>query len=651
MQLDGFSTALQTLTARGICRSFLWLSLAWMLSLPCLADPSVQTAWRLLDYIAVDYREAVANGAVVNEGEYAEMTEFAKSAAERIEALQETPAKAGLKQEAILLQQAIAAKASPEAVATSSRALASHLIEAYPVPLAPSEAPDLARGQELYSQNCASCHGSTGNGAGPAAEGLDPPPIAFLDRERARERSVFGLYQVIEQGLDGTAMRSFKSLPAEDRWALAFYVGTMAYPESQQGAGKAICDGDAKLMAGMDLKKLVGTTPAALEEELGPEKADAVTAYLRRNPKVVVRQEGGSLALARTRLQESVLAYQSGDKKKANDLALSAYLDGFEPVEPTLASRNRALMAEVEAAMGALRTAIANGEAPDEVAAKAAIISELFSKVEASIAPSSSSAASSFFGSLAILLREGLEALLIVVAMLSFLRKADRRDVIGYVHAGWIAALFGGLATWGLATWLITISGATRELTEGFGSVFAAMVLLWVGIWMHGKSNAAVWQSYVRDNLNKALNRRSAWFLFGLSFLVVYREVFETILFYAAMWGQGNGPAVLAGAGVAILILAAVATAMLRFSKTLPISKFFSYSSSLIAILAVVLIGKGVAALQEAGYTPLHALPGFPRIEVLGLYPTMETAAAQMLMIGLLLMGFFYNWRASSSKA
>lgn len=647
MQLDGLSAARQ-IPARGVYRSLLLLGTLWLVCLsPALADPSVQTAWRLLDYIAVDYREAVANGQVANPDEYAEMTEFAKSAKERIDNLADTPAKVGLQQEAALLQQAIASKATPDSVATTSRALAAHLIEAYPVSLAPKDAPDLARGQQLYTQNCATCHGPTGDGAGPGAAGLDPPPIAFLDKERAKERSVFGLYQVIEQGLDGTAMRSYKALPAEDRWALAFYVGTFAYPEAQQAAGKAAFEADPKLVESMDLKRLVGTTPAALAGELGAEKGDAVTAYLRHNPSAVIKQPTGSLALARTRLQESVAAYEGGDKKKATELALSAYLDGFEPVEPTLAARDRALLTQVEGAMGALRTAISNGESADVVRAKAAAIDELFAKVESSIAPSSSSQASSFFGSLAILLREGLEALLIVVAMLSFLRKADRKDVIPYVHAGWVVALLAGVATWGLATWLITISGATRELTEGFGSLFAALVLLWVGIWMHGKSNAAVWQAYVRDNLSKALNRRSAWFLFGLSFLVVYREVFETILFYAAMWGQGNGPAVLAGAGVACLILAVIATAMLRFSKTLPIGKFFSYSSSLIAILAVVLVGKGVSALQEAGYASLHALSGFPRIEVLGLYPTMETAAAQMLMIGLLLAGFFYNSRAS----
>ena len=646
MSLDELSTG-----ARGARRVSASLILLALLSLPAWADPSVQTAWRLLDYIAVDYREAVQDGKIVSPEEYAEMTEFAKSARERIDALADNPAKAALQKDSIALQEAIAGKVSPDAVATTSRKLASDLIAAYPVPLAPKDAPDLARGAKLYTQHCASCHGADGNGQGPASAGLEPPPIAFLDKERAQERSVFGLYQVIEQGLDGTAMRSYSALPVEDRWALAFYVGTFAYPESDSAAGKAAWDGDAKLAQETNMEKLVGVTPANLAATHGAEKGDALTAYLRRHPSTVVKEQApaGSLALARTRLDESVAAYAAGDKKQATDLALSAYLDGFEPIEPLLASRDRALLSQVEGAMGDLRATISSGGSVDDVRAKAGAVDALFTQVEGTIAPDASSAASSFFGAFAILLREGLEALLIVVAMLSFLRKAERADVIPYVHAGWVCALLGGVATWGVATWLITVSGATREMTEGFGAVFAALVLLWVGVWMHGKSNAAVWQKYVRDNLSKALNKRSAWFLFGLAFLVVYREVFETILFYAAISGQGNGGAVLAGALTASLLLVVIAVAMLRFSKSLPISKFFAYSSSLIAILAVVLIGKGVAALQEAGYAPLHPLVGLPRVELLGLYPTMETAAAQMLMIGMLLVGFGYNWRASKA--
>src|SRR3546814_5866795 len=95
------------------------------------------------------------------------------------------------------------------------------------------------------------------------------------------------------------------------------------------------------------------------------------------------------------------------------------------------------------------------------------------------------------------------------------------------------------------------------------------VVLLSVGIWMHGKAQADQWQRYIREKLSRALSRQSAWFLFGLAFIVVYREVFETILFYAALWTQGNGGVMVAGAGSAALILVAVAWAMLRYSQPL----------------------------------------------------------------------------------
>jgi len=202
--------------------------------------------------------------------------------------------------------------------------------------------------------------------------------------------------------------------------------------------------------------------------------------------------------------------------------------------------------------------------------------------------------------------------------------------------------LAGGI-TWAIATFFIGVSGASRELTEGFGSLFAAAVLLSVGIWMHGKSRAGEWQRYITKTLGKALSERSAWFMFGLAFIVVYREVFETILFYAALTAQGSSAAILAGAGSGILALGLIAWAMLRFSARLPVSEFFKYSSALIAILAVVLAGKGVAALQEAGLIDIAPFVQIPRIPVLGLFPTWETVGAQLLVAGIVAAGVWYN--------
>lgn len=613
------------------------------------ASGSAQVTWRLLDYIAVDYAGAVADGKVVDEAEYREMVEFAIAARRGIDELSPTDAKNELLHRAAALQQAISERSEPKAVAAIARDLAARLIAAYPIPLAPKTPPDLARGAALYAEQCAACHGVSGDGHGPAAANLDPPPIAFIDRERARERSVFALYQVIEQGLDGTSMPSFSGLPAEDKWALAFYAGTLGFPDDLKVAGERAWRSNPELRKQTTLERLVTATPAEFSVSGDRESNDALAAFLRRNPSEVVAPSSGGLSLARDRLAASESAYRKGLAKEAQELALSAYLDGFEAVEPALAARDAKLLADIEKAMADVRFDISRSMPQDRIGADVNALNSLLTRAELILSSGEGSAASSFFGSLTILLREGLEALLLVVSMIALLRKAERGGSIKHVHVGWIAALVAGVGTWALATSFISVSGASRELTEGIGSVLAALVLLWVGIWMHGKGQADAWQKYIREHMSLAMSRGSAWFLFGLSFLVVYREVFETILFCAALWEQGNMHAIVAGAAVAILVLAAIAIAMLRFSRRLPITQFFSYSSVLIAVLAVVLTGKGVSALQEAGLIAIRPLQAVPRIELLGLFPSLQAIIAQVVMVVLLVIGFLWTRRTTEN--
>ncbi len=619
-----------------------FLSIAVAMPASAGTHDAVQTTWRLLDYIAVDYTEAVSGGEVTNELEYAEMQEFSASVAERMAALPANAHRAQLVAEAEALVESISTKVEPAVVARDARRLASELIAAFPVPLAPDAVPDLARGAALYAQSCASCHGVSGDGDGPAAEGLDPPPIAFDDVVRARERSAFALYQVIGQGLEGTAMPGFSDLGAEDRWSLAYYSGSIAFEDVERG--RRIWNDDPEIRARIpDLAALSGLTPATLGEAISTERADAVMAYLRAHPEAMASDTTGSLALARKRLQQSLAAYEAGNEAEARELALSAYLDGFEPLEAVLSTRDADLLASVETGMAELRAAIGRGDPLAAVAQRVNALDVLFYRAETVLAPDNASEASAFAGAFAILLREGLEALLIVIAMIAFLRKAERTEVLPFVHGGWLSALGAGALTWVAATYLIGVSGAGRELVEGFGSLFAALVLLSVGIWMHGKSQAGEWQRYIRKTMQHALSRRSAWFLFGLAFLVVYREVFETILFFAALWSQGHTDAILAGAAAAIVLLALIAWAMLRYSRRLPIGTFFAYSSVLIGILAVVLAGKGISGLQEAGLLGITPLPNLPRMPILGIAPALEPVAAQILTLALIALGYWRN--------
>ena len=621
-----------------------------------LADPqvpasSVQTTWRLLDYVAVDYPGAVRDGRVISASEFAEMNEFTATAEKQLGTLPPSASKPALLTQAQALHSKVAAKAPPPVIAGLARQLGADLLKAYPVPLAPAQLPSLNRGSQLFQTNCAACHGSSGHGDGPAAQSLNPKPVNFTDRMRARQRSSFALEQVIDQGISGTAMQSFASLPAQDRWDLAFKVGTFAYPPDLAAEGARIWKSDPGLRSRLpNLAALATVTPAALAQQIGEDKATAVIAYLRSDPAALQPSIGESLAVSRSKLAASVRAYAAGDKEQARTLALSAYLDGFEPVEPILTARNPNLMHRIESGMGEFRSAIGQGAPATEIQARAQVLDGEFAAAEQALSPQASSSVSTFLSALTILVREGVEALLIVVAMIAFLRKADRTDELRFVHGGWIVALAAGLLTWFVATTLISFSGASRELTEGFGGVFAALVLVFVGIWMHGKAQADAWQRYVREKLDRALNERSGWFLFGLAFVVVYREAFETILFYAAMWEDSPG-ALLAGVCAGAAVLGAVAWAMLRYSAKLPISKFFRYSSILMAVLAVVLAGKGIGALQEAGLVGVTSLAFVPRIDWLGLQPSAQVVVAQLVALIALIVGFALNRLPSKNPA
>lgn len=618
------------------------------------APPKVQTIWQLLDYLAVDYAGAVDNGQVANAFEYAEMQEFSNNVRERLAELPAQAQQATLLKEAATLQQLIKDKAAPAKVAKQARALAEDLLQAYPVPRAPSELPDLTQAAALYQTHCASCHGATGHADGPQSAGMDPPPIAFTDLERARQRSLFALQQVIEQGLGGTAMTSYaQTLSEAQRWALAFYIGQFAFDEKMAERGQQLWRDQPALHAALpDLTALIQAQPATLAG-LSADAADALNAYLRRHPEQLGQAAAktdsasklASLTLARSRLQQTLDAYRKQQLKQARDMALSAYLDGVEPIEPLLRARDLKLLTAIETAMLNVRSAVSDQADPATLQARVDEAHRVLDRIELTLAShTEADAATAFVGALTILLREGLEALLIVVAMIAFLQKAERTEALAYVHGGWISALLAGGATWFAATYLVDISGASREVTEGLGALFAVVVLISVGIWMHGKSQAGAWQRYIHDKLSHALSRGSAWFLFLLAFIVVYREVFETVLFYAALWSQGEHRAIILGAAVATLLLALVAWLILRYSRRLPFGQFFAVSALLVAVLAVVLSGKGVTALQEAGWLPVSLFAG-PRFDLLGIYPTLQSISAQVLALLVLFAGFVWNSR------
>ncbi|SDG79674.1 cytochrome c/FTR1 family iron permease [Duganella sp. OV510] len=598
--------------------------------------------WQLIDYVAVDYGGAVENGKVASTSEYAEMLDFTDNAARQAASLPPHASQSAVVVAVADLRAAVMAKADASDVKRLAHRANALLIAAYPIPVAPKALPDLARGAALYAAQCASCHGVSGHGDGALAASLEPKPIAFSDAERAQSRSLMALYQVVSQGVEGTSMASFAALPEAERWDLAFFIGNLSFDAAARSRGEKLWKDDQALRAQFpDLAAVTTLTQEAIAAKIGMEKARDLTAYLRSQPAQAEASKANGLALSRTRLAESLTALHAGDRAAATTLGLSAYLDGFEPIEPVVGARNKSLLVAVESAMLAYRSAVGNGDVAQADAVGKELM-QLFTLVEAELGDAKADPMTTFVGALTILLREGVEALLIVIGIIAFLRKAQRKDVMVYVHAGWAGALAAGVLTWVVATYLVTISGASREVSEGVGSVFAALVLLSVGLWMHQKSSAGRWQEYLSEKLSAAMSRKTAWSLFALSFIAVYREVFETVLFYSALAADGNGSALLGGFAAAVVLLAIIGWVLLRSSARMPIGKFFSWTSGFVAVLAVILMGKGVAALQEAGWVGVTPV-SFPRIDILGVLPTAETLGTQGLVLLILLAGFSFN--------
>ena len=613
------------------------------------ADADVRQAWQLLDYIAVDYGGAVADGKVVSDGRIRGDARVLRHRARTHRRVAEHPQHAALLAQADGLIALVQRRADAAQVAQAAHALADGLLAAYGDGSAAMPTPESGRRGRPVCRAVRRLPRRHRARRRPGGRGMVPAPIAFTDLTRATQRSPLALYEAISRGVAGTAMPAYAQLDEAQRWALAFHVGGMAFDAATRREGETLwAQDDGRLHAALpSLQALVRSSPAQLAQVLDARQAAAITAFLRAQPQAL--QHAGdarpaTLALARSQLQATLRAYADGDRKRAAALALSAYLDGVEPVEPLLAARDTPLLRGIEAAMGKLRSDIAAGAGIDAVRQDAAQASLLFDRADRVLQEGRGDVTAAFLGSFAILLREGLEALLVVIGMIAFLRKSGRREALPWVHAGWTLALVAGGITWALATWLVDISGASRELTEGLSSLFAALVLLGVGIWMHQKSLAGRWQHYLRERVSAALGRRSMVFLFVLAFVAVYREVFETILFYAAMWAPETARAILAGMAAGVALLALVAWALLRLGMHLPIGKFFAWSSALIAVLAVVLAGKGVAALQEAGWIGLGAVAA-PRIDWLGVFPTWQTLLAQLLVLLVAAVGFWINRR------
>jgi High-affinity Fe2+/Pb2+ permease len=244
-----------------------------------------------------------------------------------------------------------------------------------------------------------------------------------------------------------------------------------------------------------------------------------------------------------------------------------------------------------------------------------------------------------FLQSLLILVREGFEAMLVVTALVAYLKRLGAEDKVRVVWQAVALALVASVATaWALNT-VINLSGAGQEAVEGATMLVAAVVLAYVSHWLFARREAQRWQGYIKDQVSKALSGGQMFSLGFAAFLSVYREGAETVLFYQALMSSApdHHPAIAAGFAVAALILAALYWLMRKASLKLPLGPFFTGTAVLLYLLAIMFAGNGMLELQEARLVSTTPLSWFPSVPAIGLFATAESVIAQAVLIAALI--------------
>ena len=606
------------------------LSLLSVFSLNAFADPVEGTAQaiHLLDYLGADYADAVDDGQVINGDSYQKQLDALTTLQGLIVALPARPQRADIEQGVGALRTAIAEHQDAAAINRQARQLSAQVAAAYEVSQAPVITPDPTRGAPLYAQQCAVCHGDAGLGDGPAGIGLEPAPSDLTDAKRLGRLSLYDLYSATTLSIDGTDMPAFADqLDERQRWDLAVYIASLSAAKT----APAPAAGDEAKPKTFDLAELARQTPdevAATQDE----SAAALFRSQRAQPPVVQRGPQQLLEYTSVTLDKSLAAYGNGDHDQAYDLSVAAYLEGFELVESSLDNVDAQVRKDTEKALMAYRQSLQDGLPLAQAAQKLEFAKSKLQESAKLLGSDGLSQSLSFISALLILLREGLEAILVLAAILAFLRNTGQQSAERSVHIGWGLAMVAGVFTWAAAAYLFDVSGAQRELLEGCTALFAAVMVLWLGVWMHDRRHAAAWQDYIKSSLVGGGGR------FGfaiLAFFSVYRELFEVILFYETLWlqaGPAGHSAVLAGGATACVLLVGLAWVILRGSARLPLGLFFGINAALLCALSVVFAGHGVKALQEAGVFGTHPVP-FIEFEWLGVHADLYSLSAQAIAL------------------
>jgi len=328
----------------------------------------------------------------------------------------------------------------------------------------------------------------------------------------------------------------------------------------------------------------------------------------------------------------------AGDYKAASDKILE-FITIWPSVEIEISTRNGSLYTKIESDMPIIASDLLKSTVDKE-----AIKSKLDNfRTEIELIQADSDY--TFWDSALILLREGLEALLIILALVSFLEKSGQKPMRKWIYIGaFVGILLSAVAAILMSTILNSPTVDTnRELMEGYIGLLAAAMMVGVGIWLHSKSSVASWNRYISKQMGNAISSGSVFAMAAISFLSVFREGAETLVFYAGIAPKMETSQFVLGIVVALLVLTIFAFVLFKASGKIPVHKFFAVATVLIYVLAFKIIGVSLHTLQLRDAVSTTIVDGLPVISFIGFYPTVETMIGQAILLVLVVVTIIFK--------
>ena len=359
----------------------------------------------------------------------------------------------------------------------------------------------------------------------------------------------------------------------------------------------------------------------------------------------------GEIDFIRETLQLMLVQYQDGQTQKAYTSARTAYLDSYEFVEIPLRAIDPDFTLEVEFQFAELRSLIKQEADFEEIKEVTIAIKRNLDESERKVSGTGTLApAIAFTSSFAIIFREGLESVLILGAIITYLEASRNTKYKKYLYYGVILAIGATAVTWVIASYLIEISGANRELIEAIAALSATAILFYVSFWILNKIEHKKWMEFVKAKVWQATTTGSVMVFVGLAFFTVYREGFETVLFYQAMAGFARYMELYVGLGfvAGIVSLLVIFYVMRKLGKRLPLRALFGLTMGVGAYLSIAFLGNAIRELQVLEIVPYTGMIGtIPRLDInvaamTGIYPTLETVVGQAILLGVYLVAVSY---------